>query len=106
MINSCLDGQGKHQTAGGCLRQPGRGLIIKIPKPETVQPVGFTARGNYRKDVALRNNTKATAEFDAKVALNKRDFEARFDKARWHMARRQWTAALDELLDILMRSCG
>ena len=27
-----------------------------------------------------------TAEFDAKIALNKRDFEARFDKARWHMA--------------------
>ena len=45
----------------------------------------------------------ATAEFDAKIALNKRDFEARFDKARWHMAHQQWTAALDELLDILMR---
>jgi putative thioredoxin len=43
------------------------------------------------------------AEFDAKIALNKRDFEARFDKARWHMANQQWTAALDELLDILMR---
>ena len=45
----------------------------------------------------------ATAEFDVKIALNKRDFEARFDKARWHMAHQQWTAALDELLDILMR---
>jgi putative thioredoxin len=45
----------------------------------------------------------ATAEFDAKIALNKRDFEARFDKARWHMAHQEWTAALDELLDILMR---
>ncbi|WP_394756071.1 hypothetical protein, partial [Rhodoferax sp.] len=32
---------------------PGRGLILKIPKPETAQPAGFTARGNYRKDVAL-----------------------------------------------------
>ena len=47
--------------------------------------------------------TGATAEFDAKIALNKRDFEARFDKARWHMAHQEWTAALDELLDILMR---
>ena len=45
----------------------------------------------------------ATDEFDAKIALNKRDFEARFDKARWHMAHHEWTAALDELLDILMR---
>ena len=35
--------------------------------------------------------------------MNKRDFEARFDKARWHMAHQDWTAALDELLDILMR---
>ena len=43
------------------------------------------------------------ADFDAKIALNKRDFEARFDKARWHMAHQDWTAALDELLDILMR---
>ena len=44
-----------------------------------------------------------TAEFDAKIALNKRDFDARFDKARWHMGHQEWTAALDELLDILMR---
>jgi putative thioredoxin len=45
----------------------------------------------------------AVAGFDAKIALNKRDFEARFDKARWHMAQQAWTAALDQLLDILMR---
>jgi putative thioredoxin len=44
-----------------------------------------------------------TAEFDAKIALNKRDFEARFDKSRLHMAHQEWTTALDELLDILMR---
>ena len=49
------------------------------------------------------DSLKDTAEFDAKIALNKRDFEARFDKARWHMAHQDWTAALDELLDILMR---
>ena len=52
---------------------------------------------------ASADSTMATAEFDAKIALNKRDFETRFDKARWHMAHQQWTAALDELLDILMR---
>ena len=46
---------------------------------------------------------KDTDEFDVKIALNKRDFDARFDKARWHMAHHEWTAALDELLDILMR---
>ena len=52
---------------------------------------------------ARADKTLSTAEFDAKIALNKRDFEARFDKARWHMAHQDWTAALDELLDILMR---
>ena len=56
-------------------------------------------------DFVDRTADKATApaSFDAKIALNKRDFDARFDKARWHMAHQDWTAALDELLDILMR---
>ena len=49
------------------------------------------------------NKAEATTGFDAKIALNKRDFDTRFDKARWHMAHLEWTAALDELLDILMR---
>jgi putative thioredoxin len=48
-------------------------------------------------------NDSAAADFDAKIAANKRDFETRFDKARWLMARSQWTDALDELLEILMR---
>jgi putative thioredoxin len=46
---------------------------------------------------------KALAEADAKIAANKRDFQARFDKARLLMAQQQWTAAMDELLEILMR---
>ena len=44
-----------------------------------------------------------TAEFDVKIAANKRDFDARFGRARVLMAQQQWTAAMDELLDILMR---
>ena len=44
-----------------------------------------------------------TASFDAKISENKRDFEARFDKARVLMATQRWTDALDELLEILMR---
>jgi putative thioredoxin len=42
-------------------------------------------------------------QFDAKIAANKRDFEARFGKARWLMVQQRWTEALDELLEILMR---
>ena len=45
----------------------------------------------------------ALAEFDAKVAANRRDFDARFDKARLLMAQQRWTQAMDELLEILMR---
>ena len=45
----------------------------------------------------------AKADFDIKIAANKRDFDARFDKARWLMAGQRWTDALDELLEILMR---
>ena len=40
---------------------------------------------------------------DAKIAANKRDFDARYDRARLLMAQRQWTPAMDELLEILMR---
>jgi putative thioredoxin len=42
-------------------------------------------------------------EFDAKIAANKRDFEARLGRARWLMAQQRWTDAMDELLEILMR---
>ncbi|MDB5953900.1 thioredoxin [Ramlibacter sp.] len=43
------------------------------------------------------------AALDAKIAANRRDFQARFDRARVLIAQQQWTAAMDELLEILMR---
>lgn len=55
----------------------------------------FVAAGPYGES--------AGAEFDAKIASNKRDFEARFGRARWLMAQQRWTEAMDELLEILMR---
>lgn len=45
----------------------------------------------------------AASELDARIAANKRDFQARFDRARLLLAQQQWTAAMDELLEILMR---
>ena len=42
-------------------------------------------------------------QFDEKIALNKRDFDTRFAKARLLMAVGEWTAAMDELLEIIMR---
>ncbi len=43
------------------------------------------------------------AEFDLKIAANKRDFDARFAKGRILMAQGDWTAAMDALLEIIMR---
>jgi putative thioredoxin len=48
-------------------------------------------------------STGAKAEFDAKIALNKRDFDTRFAKAQTLMAAQDWVGAMDELLEILMR---
>ncbi len=42
-------------------------------------------------------------QFDAAIAQNKRDFDTRLAKARVLMAAGQWTEAMDELLEIIMR---
>lgn len=43
------------------------------------------------------------AALDARIAADRRDFQARFDRARLLIAQQRWTAAMDELLEILMR---
>ena len=45
----------------------------------------------------------APEQFDALIATNKRDFDARLAKARVLMVGGDWTAAMDELLEIIMR---
>jgi putative thioredoxin len=42
-------------------------------------------------------------KFEELIAANKRDFDARFAKSRLLMAMNEWTAAMDELLEIIMR---
>jgi len=37
------------------------------------------------------------------ITANKRDFESRFRLAQWLITQQQWQAAMDELLEILMR---
>jgi putative thioredoxin len=54
--------------------------------------------------VADRTDLRQNGDgFDAKIASNKRDFDARFAKAQTLMATQDWTGAMDELLEILMR---
>ena len=43
------------------------------------------------------------AQFDERIAANKRDFDTRLAKARVLMVEGQWTVAMDELLEIIMR---
>ena len=45
----------------------------------------------------------AIPQFNDLIAENKRDFDTRFAKAQALMAEGQWTAAMDELLEIIMR---
>jgi putative thioredoxin len=47
--------------------------------------------------------TWSPEKFDALIAANKRDFDARLAKARVLMVGGDWTAAMDELLEIIMR---
>jgi len=46
---------------------------------------------------------QGVAAQDARIAANKRDFDARFTRARLLAGQRRWTDAMDELLEILMR---
>ncbi|WP_295542932.1 tetratricopeptide repeat protein [uncultured Pseudacidovorax sp.] len=43
------------------------------------------------------------AALDARIAANRRDFDARYARAQALIAQQQWTEAMDELLEILMR---
>jgi putative thioredoxin len=43
------------------------------------------------------------SQFDALIEKNKRDFDTRLAKARLLMAAAEWTEAMDELLEIVMR---
>jgi putative thioredoxin len=56
--------------------------------------------------ITLAATEPGLAQLDAKIAANRRDFQARFDRARLLLAQQQWTAAMDELLEILMRDKG
>jgi len=47
-----------------------------------------------------------TAPLDARIASNRRDFEARYQRAQSLLVAQRWTEAMDELLEILMRERG
>lgn len=76
-----------------------------IAKAATVRKFDALQRWMNAIDFAATHADAAGAQaaFDAKIAANKRDFDARFGRARLLIAAQRWTDAMDELLDILMR---
>lgn len=60
-----------------------------------LQTIQFVATSPYA--------TWTISQFDDAIAANKRDFDMRVAKARMLIALNEWTAAMDELLEIIMR---
>jgi putative thioredoxin len=76
-----------------------------LPKTSLVRRFDSLQRWMDAIDFAapVTGKAPALAALDTRIAANKRDFEARFDRARLLMNDQRWTEAMDELLDILMR---
>ena len=76
-----------------------------IAKAPTVRRFDALQRWMNAIDFAATSpdKTSALAGFDAQIAANKRDFDARFARAQLLMDAQRWTDAMDELLEILMR---
>ena len=76
-----------------------------IAKAATVRKFDALQRWMNAIDFAATHADAAVAQaaFDAQIAANKRDFDARFGRARLLIAAQRWTDAMDELLEILMR---
>ena len=72
-----------------------------IAKAASVQRLGSLQQWMDAQDASASGED--IAALDARIATNKRDFEARFARSQRLMAARQWTDAMDELLEILMR---
>jgi putative thioredoxin len=63
----------------------------------------YVAIEHWLKACEAAPSARPMATLDAAIAANRRDFEARFERAQWLFAHREDTAAMDELLEILMR---
>ncbi|HJV71817.1 tetratricopeptide repeat protein [Ideonella sp.] len=63
----------------------------------------FAAIEHWLKACEALREARPLATLDAAIAANKRDFEARFERAQVLFAHGDPTAAMDELLEILMR---
>jgi putative thioredoxin len=75
------------------------GKVSVVRRLESIQLILIA----INSEASCADLARAKAEFDVKIAANKRDFSARYAYAQALIAQAQYTAALDELLEILMR---
>ena len=74
---------------------------------EIPRPLRFDALKHYLDAIKFvvtdDRGAWAPDQFDALIATNKRDFDTRLAKARVFMVGGDWTGAMDELLEIILR---
>ncbi len=70
---------------------------------KVVPDLRLTACGLWLAACEAAATAPPVADLEATIAANKRDFEARYALAQRHFAAQRFTAAMDELLEILMR---
>ena len=89
---------GNYEPAAELLHEP----LKRIP-----QPLRFEALHQWLQCMLfVQNDDRGNwpiEQFDAAIAQNKRDFDTRFAKAQVLAAEGQWTASMEELLEIIMR---
>ena len=63
----------------------------------------LVAAGHWLAAMEAAPKARSKDALDAALATNKRDFESRFELAQTHFAASEFTAAMDQLLEIVMR---
>jgi putative thioredoxin len=75
-------------------------------EPVAANPVldaRLVAAGHWIGAMEAAQQARPRDSLEAAITANKRDFDARFELAQLHFAKREFTQAMDQLLEILMR---
>ena len=75
--------------------EPVAGKVLLDPR--------LAAIGHWLDAAEAAPKARPDDTLEAAIAANKRDFDARFELAQKHFAKRRYTEAMDQLLEILMR---
>jgi putative thioredoxin len=78
-------------------------VALKQAPAQIVPHLRLSALAHWLAACEAAPTLPAVDELNAAIAANKRDFAARFALAQHHFSRKAYTAAMDELLEILMR---